>query len=108
MNLVDYLKRSKLKTREDLVRFLDNFGNDATSWRDATQEIMDISRTSREYLEEYDNIKVDPVDFRMIGRTKKPSDWNIEGKASILNNFDKMSSNTQKKFLKEIEEMFSE
>jgi hypothetical protein len=70
MNLVDYLKRSKLKTREDLVRFLDNFGNDATSWRDATQEIMDISRTSREYLEEYDNIKVDPVDFRMIGRTK--------------------------------------
>lgn len=108
MNLVDYLKRSKLKTREDLVRFLDNFDNNATSWRDATQEIMDVSRISSEYLEEYDNIKVDPVDFRMIGRTKKPSDWNIEGKASVLNNFDKMSSNTQKKFLKEIEEMFSE
>lgn len=108
MNLVDYLKRSKLKTREDLVRFLDNFDNNATSWRDATQEIMDISRTSREYLEEYDNVKVDPVDFRMISRTKKPSEWNIEGKASVLNNFDKMSTNTQKKFLKEIEEMFSE
>lgn len=108
MNLVDYLKRSKLKTREDLVRFLDNFDNNATSWRDATQEIMDISRTSREYLEEYDNIKVDPVDFRMISRTKKPSEWNIESKASVLNNFDKMSLNTQKKFLKEIEEMFSE
>lgn len=108
MNLVDYLKRSKLKTREDLIKFLDNFDNNATSWRDATQEIMDISRTSREYLEEYDNIKVDPVDFRMISRTKKPSEWNTEGKASVLNNFDKMSSNTQKKFLKEIEEMFSE
>jgi hypothetical protein len=108
MNLVDYLKRSKLKTREDLVRFLDNFDNNATSWRNATQEIMDISRTSREYLEEYDNIKVDPVDFRMISRTKKPSNWNIEGKASVLNNFDKMSTNTQKEFLKEIEEMFSE
>lgn len=107
MNLVDYLKRSKLKTREDLVRFLDNFNN-ATSWRDATQEIMDVSKVSREYLEEYDNIKVDPVDFRMISRIKKPSDWNIEGKASILNNFDKMSASTQKKFLKEIEEMFSE
>ena len=78
MNLVDYLKRSKLKTREDLVRFLDNFDNNATSWRDATQEIMDISRTSREYLEEYDNVKVDPVDFRMISRTKKPSDSMIE------------------------------
>ena len=108
MNLVDYLKRSKLKTREDLVRFLDNFDNNATSWRDATQEIMDISRTSREYLEEYDHIKVDPVDFRMISRIKKPRDWNVEGKTSILNNFDKMSSNTQKKFLEEIEEMFSE
>ena len=108
MNLVDYLKRSKLKTREDLVKFLDNFDNNATSWRNATQEIMDISRMSREYLEEYDNIKVDPVDFRMISRTKKPSDWNMEGKASVLNNFDKMSTNTQKKFLKEIEEMFSE
>lgn len=108
MNLVDYLKRSKLKTREDLVRFLDNFDNNATSWRDATQEIMDISKVSREYLEEYDNIKVDPVDFRMISRTKKPSDWNIEGKASVVNNFDKMSIITQKRFLKKIEEIFHE
>ena len=107
MNLVDYLKRSKLKTREDLIKFLDNFDNNATSWRNATQEIMDISKISCEYLEEYDNIKVDPVDFGMISRTKKPSDWNIEGKASVLNNFDKMSTNTQKNFLKEIEEMFS-
>lgn len=108
MNLVDYLKRSKLKTREDLVQFLDNFDSNATSWSAATQEITDISRISREFLEEYDNIKVDPVDFRMISKTKKPSDWNTKGKKSVLDNFDKMSINTQKKFLKEIEQIFHE
>lgn len=31
MNLVDYLKRSRLKTREDLIKFLDDFDNNATS-----------------------------------------------------------------------------
>ena len=105
MNLVNYLKRVKLQTREDLVRFLDdNFDSSATGWKFSNSgELMDISRISREYVEEYDGIKVDPVDFRSI---KQPNIWNTEGKLSVLNNFDKMSKNTQKRFLKELSEMF--
>ena len=105
MNLVNYLKRVKLQTREDLVRFLDdNFDSSATGWKFSNSgELMDISRISREYVEEYDGIKVDPVDFRPI---KQPNIWNTEGKLSVLNNFDKMSKNTQKRFLKELSEMF--
>lgn len=105
MNLVDYLKRAKLQTREDLVKFLDdNFDSSATGWKSSNSgELMDISRMSREYVEEYDGIKVDPVDFRSI---KQPNVWNAEGKLSVLNNFDKMSKNTQKRFLKELSKMF--
>lgn len=105
MNLVNYLKRTKLQTRKDLVEFLNNFDCKITSWNGPFQELMDISRTSREYLSEYDNITVEPVNFRSI---KRPNVWNEIGKSSILSNFDKMSINTQRLFLKEISEMFSE
>ena len=107
MNLVDYLKRTKLQSREDLIKFLDdNFDSSATSWKMTySGELMDISRMSREYVEEYDDIKVEPVNFRSI---KQPNVWNIEGKLSVLNNFDKMSKNTQKLFLNRLSKMFTD
>ena len=42
-----------------LENFLDQFPTNATSWSQATDEVYDLARTSREFLDEYDDVKVE-------------------------------------------------
>ena len=90
-----------MKTK--IEKFLEKFPKDATSWADATDEIRDLSRESREYLEECDGVEVEPVDFKAC---KTPAEWNTKGRESILANFDKMRPTTQKAFYERFREWF--
>jgi hypothetical protein len=90
-----------MKTK--IEKFLEKFPKDATSWRYATDEIRDLSRESREILEDCDGITVEPVDFKAC---KTPAEWNTKGRESILANFDRMSERTQKDFYESFREWF--
>ncbi len=90
-----------MKTK--IEKFLEKFPKDATSWGDATDEIRDLSRESREYLEECDGVEVEPVDFQAC---KTPAEWNTRGRESILANFDKMHPETQQRFFNRFREWF--
>ena len=46
-----------------IEKFLEQFPTNATSWREATDEVRELARASREMLDEYDDIKVEAVDF---------------------------------------------
>lgn len=105
-NIKDYITESlmRFKDLEDVQNYLDQFKDDETSWRGATDEIRDIARYSREFLQEFDNIKIDAIDFRAI---KTPSEWNTMGKKYILNNITQMSKSTQNRFFKHLSEFFN-
>ena len=49
-----------MKTK--IEKFLAHFSKDATSWAQATDEVRDLARTSREYLADYDGVIVEPMD----------------------------------------------
>lgn len=89
--------------KTQIEKFLEGFPKDATSWADATDEIRDLSRWSRELLEENDGVTVEPVDFKAI---KTPAEWNTKGRESILANFDRMTPATQEAFYNEHREWF--
>lgn len=86
-----------------IEEFLEKFPNKAKTWAEATDEIMDISRASREYLEEYQDIIVEPLNFKQL---KSPAKWNTEGKASIMGNFNRMTIETKKAFFRRYSEWF--
>ena len=92
-------------SRNKIERFLAMFPTDAVCWSQATDEIRDMSRTSREYLKEFDNITVEPVEFRNI---RTPAEWNTKGRESILRNYDMMTPHTQQRFFKLFEKWFNE
>jgi DNA replication protein DnaC len=78
--------------REKIEKFLSKFPKNATSWKDATDEIRDLSRRSKEYLEEYDQIIVEHIDFK---KCKTPAQWNTKGRKHVLANIDRMSEQTK-------------
>ena len=41
---------------QKIEKFLEQFPTDATSWRQATDEVRDLARASREMLDEYDDV----------------------------------------------------
>ncbi len=82
-----------MKTK--IEQFLEKFPKDTTSWADATDEIRDLSRESRLFLEDLDEVTVEPVDFETI---KTPAEWNTKGRESILANFERMTPATQRSF----------
>ncbi|MBR6813741.1 MAG: hypothetical protein IKM50_04275 [Tidjanibacter sp.] len=87
-----------------IERFLDKFPTNATSWREATDEVRDLARASREMLDEYDDIKVEAVDFTAI---RTPAEWNILGREAIMRNYDLMSPRTQLLFFERFEDWFN-
>jgi hypothetical protein len=99
--LKTYINEGKhtFKTIEDVEKYLSNFKDDETSWKGATDEIMDIARWSREHLEEFDGIKQDAIAFKNL---KTPAEWNKTYKNYILDTMKKMSDGTQKEFIKYI------
>ena len=87
-----------------IERFLDKFPTNATSWREATDEVRDLARASREMLDEYDDIKVEAVDFTAI---RTPAEWNTLGREAILRNYDMMRPRTQLLFFERFEDWFN-
>ena len=87
-----------------IERFLEKFPTDATSWLQATDEVRDLSRTSREFLADYDDIKVEAVDFTA---TKTPAEWNTKAREAILRNYNMMRPRTQMLFFERFEDWFN-
>lgn len=93
----------KFKKIEDVQKYLDKFRDDETSWRGATDELRDIARYTREFLADYDDIKIDALDFKSF---KTPAEWNTTSKKYIMDNISKMSKLTQTKFLSHINDRY--
>ena len=87
-----------------IEKFLEQFPTDATSWVQATDEVRDLARASREMLEEYDDIKVEAVDFTT---TRTPAEWNTKAREAILRNYDMMRPRTQMLFFERFEDWFN-
>ena len=89
---------------QKIEKFLEQFPTDATSWRQATDEVRDLARVSREFLDEYDGIKVEAVDFTAI---KTPAEWNTRAREAVVRNYDMMSPRTQMLFFERFEDWFN-
>ena len=87
-----------------IEKFLEQFPTDATSWSQATDEIRDLSRASREMLNEYDDIQVEAVDFTA---TRTPAEWNTRAREAVMRNYDMMSPRTQLLFFERFEDWFN-
>ena len=87
-----------------IERFLDKFPTNATSWREATDEVRDLAQASREMLDEYDDIKVEAVDFTA---TRTPAEWNTRAREAVMRNYDLMSPRTQLLFFERFEDWFN-
>ena len=87
-----------------IEKFLEQFPTDATSWSQVTDEIRDLSRASREMLNEYDDIQVEAVDFTA---TKTPAEWNTRAREAVMRNYDMMSPRTQMLFFERFEDWFN-
>ena len=87
-----------------IEKFLEQFPTDATSWVQATDEVRDLARASREMLDEYDDIKVEAVDFTAI---RTPAEWNTRAREAILRNYDMMRPRTQLLFFERFKDWFN-
>ena len=87
-----------------IEKFLEQFPTDATSWVQATDEVRDRARASREMLDEYDDIKVEAVDFTA---PKTPAEWNTKAREAILRNYNMMRPRTQMLFFERFEDWFN-
>ena len=86
-----------------IEKFLEQFPTNATSWVQATDEVRDLARASREMLNEYDDVQVDSIYFPFI---KTPAEWNTRGREAILRNYDMMRPRTQLLFYERFEDWF--
>lgn len=89
--------------KQNIENFLSRFTKDATSWSKATDEIRDLARESREYLEDMEDVIVEPLNFREF---KTPAEWNTKARNYILANFDRMKPETQKAYYERFREWF--
>ena len=87
-----------------IEKFLDQFPTDAISWVQATDEVYDLARTSREFLDEYDDVKVESVDFATLDT---PAKWNSVCREAIWRNYDLMRPHTQLLFFERFEDWFN-
>ena len=87
-----------------IEKFLEQFPTDATNWREATDEVRELARASREMLDEYDDIQVEAVDFTA---TRTPAEWNTLSREAILRNYDMMRPRTQILFYERFEDWFN-
>ena len=87
-----------------IEKFLDHFPTDATTWMQATDEVYDLARTSREFLDEFDDVKVEAVDATTL---RTPAEWNTKAREAILRNYDLMRPRTQLLFFERFEDWFN-
>jgi len=109
--LEDFLNENKSsKLPSKIEKFLKKFPDNATSWKEATDEIRDMARTAKEYYNELvlDVLKDDekalkPLDFKSI---KTPSEWNKKGKEYIRNVFNKLNTQGKEEFIEYFDKHF--
>gem|GEM_PF-970732 len=89
--------------RKKIEKFLTKFPKNAKNWDKATDEIRDLSRFSREYLEEIDKTVVEALNFRSF---TTPAQWNTKGREYILANFNRMSEQAKIAFYERFEDWF--
>ena len=87
-----------------IEKFFEQIPTDATSWTQATDEVNDLARTSREFLDEYDDVKVEAVDFATLDT---PAKWNSVCREAIWRNYDLMRPHTQLLFFERFEDWFN-
>ena len=87
-----------------IEKFLEQFPTNATSWREATDEVRDLARASREMLDEYDDVQVDSIYFPDI---KDPAEWNTRAREAVMRNYDMMTPRTQLLFFERFEDWFN-
>ena len=83
--------------------YLNEYPDDAKSWADATDELKDIAKTAREFIGEYDDKQIKPLDFKSF---KTPSEWNTKAKKYIKDTYESMSDNCKKEFENELKDRF--
>ena len=54
------------RCQNDALKYYLHFPTNATSWSQATDEVYDLARPSRGFLDEYDDAKVEAVDFATL------------------------------------------
>lgn len=89
--------------KKKIEKFLAKFPTNAQTWHDATDEVRDLARASREILEDCEDIVVEPLDFKSF---KTPAEWNTKGRAYILANFDRMDNTSKRMFYNRFREWF--
>ena len=97
---------SKETMLKNITAFLEKFPRNATSWRDATDEIRDLAKTARELVYEQNESYFEPVNFREIGKNGTPAQWNTEGRAFIVKMVNKMNERTLRYFYDHYAEWF--
>jgi hypothetical protein len=95
--------RAKKSQRALIEKWLERFPKDSTNWADAIPEIRQLSRESRDILEDYDGITGVSVNFNTC---KTPAQWITKGRDSILANYDRMSEDIQNYFYDKFHEWF--
>lgn len=96
-------KMQILLYKAKIEKFLENYPKDAGSWAVAGDEVRDLARTAREYLEDYDGVIVEPVYFAHI---KNPAEWNTKGRNYILTCMYRMRDCTLQKYYKYFHDFF--
>ena len=87
-----------------LENFLEQFSTNAIIWSQAADEVYDLARTSREFLDDYDDVKVEVVDAATL---RTPAEWNSKAREAILRNYDLMRPRTQLLFFERFEDWFN-
>lgn len=95
----------ELKSKKNnLLKYLELFPNDAKSWNQATDELRDIARMSRITYLEIDEKDYPALDFKQL---KTPGEWNAKSKSYIKDMYNRMSNKAKKEFLDNFEETFN-
>jgi hypothetical protein len=104
------LFESKSSLPKKILNFLDKFPNDATEWKQATDEIRELARFAREIYNditinvlEEDEKALEPLNFRSF---KTPSEWNTKAKEFIISTFEIMNDESKKYFIEYFDSRF--
>lgn len=89
--------------KEEIEKFLEQFPKNATSWAQATDDVRDLARESREHLENYEGVIVEPLNFRSFST---PAEWNTKGRDYIIANYERMQERTKKVYYERFRELF--
>lgn len=101
-------------SRDEMIKniesFLEKFPNNASSWKDATDEVRDLAKSARLIYTDIDLDLTDgddgvpeALDFTKL---RNPGRWNTEGKKYIMKMVGKMSDDALKSFYEDYEHWF--